>query len=139
METKWLIKMDKATEDLNKFSHVLLDAQVRLQTVQAQVLKLDKEIAILTMIEANLEENIRILKRRRAIVMASEFRKSTNDLNTCKTRMAFLRVDRENTLKNEKYADDIYQKAKTEYERLLDIVQNPPNNVIYVNFGRKDD
>lgn len=130
--------MDKATEDLNKSSHVLLDAQVNLQTIQAQILKIDKDLAMLTMVKANLEENIRVLKRRRAIVMASEFKKSTNDLSTCETRMAFLRVDRENILKNEKYADGIYQKAKAEYERLLDLVQNPPDNVIYVDFGRKD-
>lgn len=130
--------MDKATEDLNKSSHVLLDAQVNLQTIQAQILKIDKDLAMLTMVKANLEENIRVLKRRRAIVMASEFKKSTNDLITCENRMAFLRVDRENILKNEKYADGIYQKAKAEYERLLDLVQNPPDNVIYVDFGRKD-
>jgi flagellar biosynthesis chaperone FliJ len=130
--------MDKATEDLNKSSYVLLDAQVNLQTIQAQILKIDKDLAMLTMVKANLEENIRVLKRRRAIVMASEFKKSTNDLSTCETRMAFLRVDRENILKNEKYADGIYQKAKAEYERLLDLVQNPPDNVIYVDFGRKD-
>lgn len=130
--------MDKATEDLNKSSYVLLDAQVNLQTIQAQILKIDKDLAMLTMVKANLEENIRVLKRRRAIVMASEFKKATNDLNTCENRMAFLRVDRENILKNEKYADGIYQKAKAEYERLLDLVQNPPDNVIYVDFGRKD-
>lgn len=131
--------MDKATEDLNKSSHVLLDAQVNLQTIQAQILKIDKDLAMLTMVKANLEENIRVLKRRRAIVMASEFKKSVNDLSTCETRMAFLRVDRENILKNEKYADGIYQKARAEYERLLDLVQNPPDNVIYVDFGRKDE
>jgi chromosome segregation ATPase len=128
--------MDKATEDLNKYSHVLLDAQVNLQTIQAQVLKLDKEIAMLTMVEANLEENIRILKATRAIVMASEYKKSTNDLGTCRTRMAFVRVDRENILKNEKQASEVYEKTKAEYERLLDLVQNPPDNVIYVDFGR---
>lgn len=130
--------MDKATEDLNKHSHVLLDAQVNLQTIQASILKIEKDLAMLTMVKANLEENIRVLKRRRAIVMASEFKKSINDLETCETRMAFLRVDRENVLKNEKQADGIYQKAKAEYDRLLDLVQNPPDNVIYVDFGRKD-
>lgn len=130
--------MDKATEDLNKSSHVLLDAQVNLQVIQTQILKINKDLAILTMVRANLEENIRVLKRRRAIVVASEFRKSTVDLNTCETRMAFLRVERENVLKNEAAADSVYQKAKAEYERLLDLVQNPPSNVIYVDFRRKD-
>jgi len=131
--------MDKATEDLNKYSHVLLDAQVKLQTIQAHILKIDKDLAMLTMVEANLEENIRVLKRRRAIVMASEFKKSTNDLDTCRTRMAFLRVERETVVKNETQADGIYQKAREEYERLLYLVHNPPNNVLYVDFGRKDD
>lgn len=130
--------MDKRTEELNKASHVLLDAQVRLQTVRAQRLQLEKDIAMLVAVEANLEENIRVLKRKRAIVVASEYRKSRIDLGTCRTRMAFLRVDRENVLKVEKHTENVYEKAKADYERLFELIHNPPNNVIYVEFGRKN-
>lgn len=129
--------MDKRTEELNKASHVLLDAQVRLQTVQAQRLGLEKEIAILIAVEANLEENIRVLKRKRAIVMANEYKKSRTDLGTCRTRMAFLRMDRENVLKVEKHAQGVHERARAEYERLFELLHNPPNNVIQVDFRRK--
>lgn len=129
--------MDKRTEELNKASHVLLDAQVRLQTIQAQRLQLEKDIAILLAVEANLEENIRVLKRKRAIVMASEYKKSRTDLNTCKARQAFLRVDRENVLKVEKHAEVGYEKARQEYERIFEMIHNPPNNVIEVDFRSK--
>lgn len=129
--------MDKRTEELNKASHVLLDAQVRLQTIQAQRLALEKEIAILVMVEANLEENIRVLKRKRAIVVANEYKKSRTDLNTCRTRQAFLRVDRENVLKIERHSQMVYEKAKADHERLFDLIHNPPNNVIQVDFRRK--
>lgn len=125
------------TEDLNKASHVLLDAQVRLQTVQSQILQLEKEIALLNMIEANLEENIRVLKNRRYVVSAMEFKKSSNDLNAVQVRRSFLRVDRENCLKIEKHAQIMYDKSKTEHERLFELIHNPPNNVIQVDFTRR--
>lgn len=130
--------MDKAQDDLNKSSHVLLDAEVRLNTVRVQRQQLEKEIALLTMVEANLEENIRVLKRKRVIVMVNDFKKARSDLSTCRTRRAFLRVDRENCLKVERHAEAIYEKARAEYEQAFDRLHNPPNNVIYGNFGRKD-
>jgi hypothetical protein len=126
----WNENMDKATEDLNKASHVLLDADVRLKQVQAQRLQLEKEIALLNMIEANLTENIRVLQRKRVIVMVHEFRKALTDLNTARTRLAFLRVDRENVLKIERHTEMVYEKIKADYERCFDRLHNPPNNVI---------
>lgn len=130
--------MDKATDDLNKASHAMLDAQVKLQQTQADRLKLEKEIALLNMIEANLEENIRILKRKRLIVTVVDFRKAKADLNTARTRRSFVRVDRENVMKLEKHNQDAYDKIKAEYERLFKRLHNPPNNVIHVDFRRKD-
>lgn len=129
--------MDKATEDLNKASHVLLDAQVKLQQVQAERLRLDKDIATLTMVEANLDENVRVLKRKRMIVMVHDFKKASTDLGTCRTRLAFLRVDRQNIIKIENHADAVYNKAKAEYEKLFELMHNPPNNVIEVDFTRR--
>lgn len=129
--------MDKATEDLNKASHVLLDAEVRLNQIVAQRRQLEKEIALLNMIEANLEENIRVLKRRRTIVTVSDYRKATSDIGTARTRRAFLRVDRENVLKVENHAERGYNEAKANYERCFELLHNPPNNVIQVDFSRR--
>lgn len=128
--------MDKLTEDLNKASHVLLEAEVKLNMIVAQRGILEKEISVMNMIEANLEENIRILKRRRIVVIASDFRKSTQDIETARARRAFLRMDRENILKIEKHAELQYNKAKLNYEQAFEILHNPPNNVI--QFRRRD-
>lgn len=122
--------MDKAAQELNKASHAVLDAELRLKTIQAQRTQLEKEIATLAFVEANLEENIRFLKNTRAIVMASEYKKATIDLATAKNRRAFLRIDRDNVLKIEKHAEANYERARAEYERAYDYIHNPPNNVL---------
>lgn len=130
--------MDKDQENLNRASHVLLDAEVRLRTISVQIQQLDKEIAILTVVEANLQENIRVMKRKRVTVRVEDYKKARSDLNTARTRRAFLRVDRENSLKAERHAEMLYGKAKEEYDKAYDRLKNPPNNVLYVDFGRKD-
>jgi tagatose-1,6-bisphosphate aldolase len=132
--------MDKVTEDLNKASHVLLDAEVQLKQVQAQRLQIEKEIAMLNMIEANLTENIRVLRRKRVIVMVTEFRKVITDLNTVRTRLAFLRVDSENVLKIERHTEIVYEKLKADYEKFFNRIHNPQNNVLQFRRpnGRQD-
>lgn len=129
--------MDRATEELNRASHVVLDAEIRLRTIVVQRQQIEKEIAILAFVEANLEENIRILTRKHAIVMASEYKKAVSDLKTARSRRAFLRIDRDNCLKVEKHAEVVYENAKAAYERAFELLHNPPNNVIVGNFGKK--
>lgn len=129
--------MDRFTEELNRASHALLDAEVRLRTVIAQRTQLEKQIAILTAVEANLEENIRVLKQTDVIIDAKEYKKAISDLATARVRRSFLRVDRENCLKIEGHAEFVHEKAKTEYERIFNMIHNPPNNVIPGNFGKK--
>ncbi len=130
--------MDKTQEDLNKASHVLLDAEVRLNTIRIQRQQLERDIATLTMVEANIEENMRVLKRKYVAVMIFEFKKARDNLNTARTRRAFLRVDRENVLKVERQAETVYEKARLDYEKVFDLLHNPVNNVVYVDFGRKN-
>lgn len=130
--------MDKATEELNKSSHVLLDAEVRLNTITIQIQDLDRQIALLNSVAAHLEENISVLQRKRVIVMVSEYKKAKTDLNTCYNRRALLRVDRENQLKVQTHCQVMYDKAKWDYERAFDRIHNPPNNVIEGKFGRKN-
>lgn len=128
--------MDKATEDFNKASHVLLDAEVRLNTVSVQVADLERQVALLNSVEAHLLENIGVLQRRRVIVMVSEFRKAKTDLNTCRARRSILRIDMDNCIKVQDHCQQIYDRAKQEYENAYNMLHNPPNNVIV--FRRKD-
>lgn len=130
--------MDKTQEELNKASHVLLDAEVRLNTVTIQIQDLERQIALLTSIEAHLKENIGVLQRKRVIIVASEYRKAITDLSTARTRLAFLRIDRENCLKIQGHSEFVYEKAKSEYEHAFKMLHEPMNNVIQGNFGRTD-
>lgn len=130
--------MATITEELNKASHVLLEAEIRLRTVTIQIQQLEKDIAILTAVEINLEENISVLKRKRAIVIVNEYKKATIDLNTARNRRAFLRIDRENCLKIERKAEILYEKARDEHERIFKLIHSTPNNLIRLDFRKKN-
>lgn len=130
--------MDKAVEDFNKASHALLDAEIRFSQIAAQVNALEKGIALLNAVEANLEENLRFMQRTRAIVKVQEFGKALRDLNTCRNRRALLRIDLDGATRVLRHAEAVYEKRKVEYERAYDLLHNPPNNVIVVDFRRKD-
>jgi hypothetical protein len=130
--------MDKATEHFNKSSQILLEAEVKLNTICLQIADLDRQLALLNSVEAHLKENIGVLQRKRVIVMVNEFRKAKTDLNTCHVRQAFLRVDRENHLKVQTHCQIMYDKARYDYEQAFNMLHNPPNNVIEWDFRRKD-
>lgn len=130
--------MDKAQEDFNKASHVLLDAEVRLNGVSVQIQQVERELALLKSIEANFEENIRVLKSRRVIVIASEFKKSLMGLDLAKNKQSLLRIDMDGLIKIEKAAQAEYEKARLIYDNAWNLLHNPPNNVIQVDFGRRN-
>lgn len=129
--------MDKA-EELNKASHVVLDAEVRLNAVSLQIQELDREIALLNSVEKHLIENINVLQRKRAIVVVTEYKKARMDLNTARARLAFLRIDRQNCGRILEQCEIAYIKAKASYEEAFDNLHDPPNNVIQGAFGKKD-
>lgn len=130
--------MDKAAEELNKISHILLDTEIRLNTATIQVQDLDRQIALLNSLEAHLEENISTLKSMRATVMASEYKKAKYELHTARNKRAFLRMDRQNCIKMRAHWESVYEKVKLDYERCFERLHNPPDNVIKGNFGRKN-
>jgi len=130
--------MDKAQDDFNKASHVLLDAEVRLNGVSVQIQQIERELALLKSIEANFEENIRVLKSRRVIVIASEFKKSLMGLDLAKNKQSLLRIDMDGLIKIEKAAQAEYERARLAYDNAWNLLHNPPNNVIQVDFGRKN-
>ena len=128
--------MDRYTDELNKASHALVEAQSRVLSINAAVLAVEKDLAILKAVEANLLENIRVMKSRLPIVLANEFRKALKDLDTCKSRMAFLRIDLDNNCRIQRNTIAEYDKIKTKYDAAYACVHNPPNNVIH--FRKRD-
>lgn len=130
--------MDKRTLELENANRALLEAQIRFQTVHVQRLQIERDIALLRSITRNLMENIRFLKKKNIIVAASEYKKIKNDLDTAISRINFLINEKEYTYKIEKRSEDLYNKTKENHDRILNLIQNPPNNVIKVDFRRKN-
>lgn len=130
--------MDKSADDFNKASHVLLDAEVNLNSITIRISSLEKDIAFLTQVEANIRENIRFMKRKKIAVVASEFRKAKLDLQACRSKVSLLRMDRENSLKIQGNAEYVYNKAKDAYYQAYQRLHYPMNNVLYPAFGRKN-
>lgn len=128
--------MDRYTDELNKASQALVEAQSRVLSISAAVLAVEKDLAILKSVEANLEENIRVMKRRRLIVLAHEFRKALRDLDICKSRMALLRIDLANNQRIQSNTVAECDRVKARYDAAYARVHNPPNNVI--PFRKKD-
>lgn len=126
--------MDR-NDDINRVSQILLDAEVKLRQISNQVAAIEREIATLTVIEANLKENIRWLKKRKIVTVASEYRKVREQLKTAETRKSILNIDKENTLKIQRHTEQVYQKVKEQHDLALARLQDP-KNVIYVSEKR---
>lgn len=131
--------MDKATDDFNKSSHDLLEAEIRLNTVNIQIQEIERNIATLVSLEALLDENINVLQRSDIIAIVSEYRKALSDMKITRTKLSLARIERENCLKVQTYCEAMYKKAKKEYEKAFERMRNPLGNVIQGNFGRKKD
>lgn len=125
------------TDDLNQAAQKLLEADMRLRTIKVQIDILEREIRLLISLEAQLEENIRWLKRRKVITVANEYRKAKEDLQKTLARCSMLKIDKGNNMKSYDYAEKIYIQAKTEHDIALDRVHNPRYNVIEVDFRRR--
>jgi len=122
--------MDRAAEEFNRASQALVIAQSRLMQIGAAVHSTERDIAMLTAIEANLLENIRVMKRKKLMIMITEFGKANRDLGLCRSKMAFLRMELDNHRK-------VYERTLAEFNKIKDIydaaynrLHNPPNNVI---------
>lgn len=129
--------MDKKSEEANRLSCALIEAEIRLRTVKTQIIGIDKEISIINSIEANLVENIQWLIKEKIIAVALEFKKAREDLKTARNRRAFLDIDKNSCLKVQKDLESAYNKVKLEYERAL-AGRYSPHNVIQIDFVRKD-
>ncbi len=126
------------TDDLNRAAQALLEADIRLRTIKAQVEGLDREIALLTGIELELEDNIRFLKRSKSVTIASEYKKSLDQLKRTLQKKSFLAIDRSNMIKSLNYAEMILAKMQDAHMVAMDAINNPQNNVIKVDFRKKD-
>lgn len=98
--------------------------------IGAAVHAVERDLAMLTAIEANLLENIRVMKRKKLMIIITEFGKANRDLNLCRSKMAFLRMELGNHQKVQERTLAEFNRIKDLYDAAYDRLHNPPNNVI---------
>jgi hypothetical protein len=120
---------------LDEIIRAIGDLEPRLRTTRMGLDLTEQEILMVLMVEENLKENIAELKRENVVVMATEFRKATEDLLKAAQRMAFLKIKKqtyEKALADQAHLlNFLKQKYATELERIQ-------KNVIRIKFGKKD-
>lgn len=132
-------RLAKLTHQFNAAEDALLKAEIALKNLKIHIENLDREIGILTVVEGNLVANLNVLKKRDIIPLAELYRKTRNDLRTARNRRSLVRVDRENHLKTQERAERALEQARETYQLAFKALKDPVNNVIQVDFGRRED
>lgn len=125
-------------EKFNKASSHLLNIEIKLNQIAAEVNSVEKDIAALNALEITLEDNLRTMKSTEAIAIASEYKKAKEDLEKCKRRKTTLKEDCEYFKLVLKHAEELHEKAKKLYEDAFRTLNEETNNVLEVDFGRKN-
>lgn len=121
-------------DDLTKIDRNIKDSEIRLKTFELNIETIQKEIDFLANLESQLESNITFLKKNKIIALASEFKKSKEDLKKTKIRLTQLKSDKTINEKAHKELSHMLQKNRELYDRLA---QAGENNVLQGKFGRK--
>lgn len=123
-------------DELIKLDRLIKDSTIRVETFKTQIETIQKEINILASLEKELETNITYLKKNKTIALATEYKKSKEDLKKTKTRLLHLKSDKAMHEKAIIGVEDILDKNKKLYEKLS---KESENNVISGKFGKKRD
>lgn len=121
-------------EELERLDRTLKDCDVRLRTVKMNIDSLTKEIDTLADLETQLEQNVKCLKKKNIIAIATEFKKAKEDLAKTRIRSIALKNDREQFKKASDEVEWTIKKSKEELEKIQKIGDN---NVLRGKFGRK--
>lgn len=106
------------TEDLDRLSQTIEDAEKRVKTIQDSIDAINRELSTLSTFESTLEENIRCLKRKQIIAIAQEFKKTKEELKKTRIKMSGLRNDKEHFIKASKDVHNLIKKTKEDLEKL---------------------
>jgi chromosome segregation ATPase len=127
--------MNKKVE-LEIADRAIKDAEIRLRTIKLHLEALEKEIDALSALEAQLEENFKYLKKNKVIALASEFKRTKEELRKVKSFLVMRRNDGDAHRKACKAAVDYLGFCKEKYDQLI---KRGENNVVQGTFGRKSD
>jgi chromosome segregation ATPase len=121
--------------ELEELDRAIKNGEIRLCTVNTNIGSLTKEIEVLDALESELEENLKVLKKKNIVAIATEYKKAKEDLAKTKVRLISLKNDRENFKKAANDVQKAMEKAKQDIEKMK---KNGDSNVLHGTFGRKD-
>ena len=122
--------------ELEKSEREVQDLEARCVNVRDGLNSIEREISLLTLKEIALSENIKNLKQHAITIMASEFRRSKEDLKRTETRLEMIRKDKSNLENALKVTLDFLDKARLKLDELRKM---EVTNVIYGKFGDQSD
>ena len=127
--------MDYTELHLAKAERDLRDAENRLKHIKISMDAIEKEIDFLSTLEHQLIDNIRLLKKKRIVALANEYKKAKHDLSRTQNRLLDLRNDRESHRQSFSRAETIVEKCKSEQAKWSGKLYQ--NNVIQLEFGAR--
>jgi DNA repair exonuclease SbcCD ATPase subunit len=122
-------------EELEKLDRTIKDCDIKARTIKLNIDTLSEEIEIMYELESQLGQNLKCLKKKGIIAIASEYVRSKEALAKTRVRSIALRNDREQLKKTVDQLEKIAKKAREDMEKLNKIGDN---NVLCPKFGRKN-
>lgn len=118
--------------DVTRLTQMIADLQAKIKTYGSTLDSIEKESNQLTFALMSLEDNLKFLKKRHIVAMASEYKKIKEDMNRAKKRLADLKTDHSNISRVNREVLGFLDKAEKEILRH----SSAPNNVL--KFEKKD-
>ena len=120
-------------DELNKLYRSIKDSEVRMNTFAVNMATIQKEMNFHINTEKQLEENLTYLKSIKVIALATEYKKTKEDMGKTKKRLSDLRNDMASNKKAYRDTEVILKKNKDAYDKLTEASEN---NVIEGKFGK---
>jgi chromosome segregation ATPase len=121
--------------ELEELDRAIKDANIRSGTIRINIEVLDSDISAMEVLEKTLEENIQVLKQKKIVAIAEDYRKAKEDLAKTRVRLITLKNEREDY---RKALNNVHQNIKDSAEAIEKIKRDGDNNVLRANFGKKN-
>lgn len=120
------------TEELEKLSKAIKEAEMHLSSIECNISQIDKEIDVLSPRKIELEQNIEFHKKSNTVPIAHEYKKTRSELTRVKSRLGFISVERGKAHQACKDIEKIIEQFKKKHAELS---KTSENNVLRVLFG----
>lgn len=121
-------ELARASDSLDQAKNDLMGISIRLSAIE-------REIDVYILKERELLENINILKRKKIVALAQEFKRAKEALLALRQKLIFAYNDRSRHEKAIRTTQSLLNKAQLNYDI---VVKRYENNLLHGTFRRKD-